>query len=151
VVEKYPVYKIENVYQFEKYDTPASKGIQAYLWAQLVCMLLLVSYLFANVVMIKQLGLENLFIYGAFIFIQVYALTEFMDRTKYAWILEAVKNFACIAFIVQKGDWFGSNTIAGFIAPTLIGYFVLSSIAVYYLSKTEQQNNTGNDAKVNLA
>jgi hypothetical protein len=114
-------------------------------------MLLLVSYLFANVVMIKQLGLENLFIYGAFIFIQVYALTEFMDRTKYAWILEAVKNFACIAFIVQKGDWFGSNTIAGFIAPTLIGYFVLSSIAVYYLSKTEQQNNTGNDAKVNLA
>lgn len=151
VIEKYPVYKIENVYQFEKYDTPASKGMQAYLWAQLVCMLLLVSYLFANVVMIKQLGLENLFIYGAFIFIQVYALTEFMDRTKYAWILEAVKNFACIAFIVQKGDWFGSNTIAGFIAPTLIGYFVLSSIAVYYLSKTEQQNNTGNDAKVNLA
>jgi len=151
VVEKYPVYKIENVYQFEKYDTPASKGIQAYLWAQLVCMLLLVSYLFANVVMIKQLGLENLFIYGAFIFIQVYALTEFMDRTKYAWILEAAKNFACIAFIAQKGDWFGSNTIAGFIAPTLIGYFVLSSIAVYYLSKTEQQNNTGNDAKVNLA
>ena len=91
VAEKYPVYKIEDVYDFEKYDTLASKGMQAYLWAQLICMLLLVSYLFANVAMIKQIGIEYLFIYGGFIFIQVYALTEFMDRSKYAWLLEAIK------------------------------------------------------------
>ena len=136
VAEKYPVYKIEDVYDFEKYDTPASKGMQAYLWAQLVCMLLLVSYLFANVAMIKQIGIEYLFIYGGFIFIQVYALTEFMDRSKYAWLLEAIKNIACITFIIQSGAWFGSNAISSMIAPVLIGYFVLSTIAVYLFSKT---------------
>jgi sterol desaturase/sphingolipid hydroxylase (fatty acid hydroxylase superfamily) len=136
VAKKYPVYKIEDVYHFEKYDTPASKDFQVYLWAQLMCMLLLVSYLFANVAMIKQLGIAQLFIYGGFIFVQVYALTELMDRSKYAWILEAVKNIACIAFIAQTGEWFGSNSISPIIAPIFIGYFVLSGIAVYYFSKT---------------
>ena len=142
VVEKYPVYKIEDVYHFEKYDTPASKGMQLYLWAQLICMLLLVSYLFANVAMIKQLGISNLFIYGGFIFIQVYALTEFMDRNIYAWIIEGIKNLICIFFIIQNGEWFGSNIISNAIAPILIGYFVLSTIAVYYFSKTKQASGS---------
>ncbi|MEN9381241.1 MAG: hypothetical protein RI940_122 [Bacteroidota bacterium] len=143
VVEKYPVYKIEDVYHFEKYDTPASKGLQTYLWAQLICMLLIVSFLFGNVAMIKDLGIANLFIYGGFIFVQVYALTEFMDRAKYAWILESVKNSICIAAIVTKGEWFGSNSISPIIAPVLIGYFVLSSVAVYYFSNTAQENAEG--------
>ena len=143
VVEKYPVYKIEDVYHFEKYDTPASKGMQTYLWAQLICMLLIVSYMFANVAMIKDLGIANLFIYGGFIFVQVYALTEFMDRAKYAWLLEGVKNSICIAAILTKGDWFGSNSISPIIAPVLVGYFVLSTVAVYYFSNTVQENTEG--------
>jgi sterol desaturase/sphingolipid hydroxylase (fatty acid hydroxylase superfamily) len=143
VVEKYPVYKIEDVYHFEKYDTPASKGFQTYLWAQLICMLLIVSYMFANVAMIKDLGISNLFIYGAFIFVQVYALTELMDRAKYAWILEGVKNCICLAAIITNGEWFGSNSLSPLIAPVLIGYFVLSSFAVYYFSNSAQENTEG--------
>jgi len=142
VIEKYPVYKIEDVYHFEKYDTPASKGLQAYLWAQLICVLLLVSYMFANVAMLKQLGIEQLFIYGAFIFLQVYALTEFMDQTKYAWVLEAIKNITCISLIVKNGEWFGSNAISTTIAPVLIAYFAISTVAVYLFSKNAQQNNS---------
>jgi sterol desaturase/sphingolipid hydroxylase (fatty acid hydroxylase superfamily) len=136
VAAQYPVYKIEDVYDFEKYDTPASKSMQVYLWAQLICVLLLVSYMFANVAMIKGLGISNLFLYGGFIFLQVYALTEFMDRGKYAWVLETIKNMVCISLIAQSGEWFGSNAISSLIAPVLIGYFVLSTIAVYYFSKT---------------
>ena len=142
VIEKYPVYKIEDVCHFEKYDTPASKGLQAYLWAQLICVLLLVSYMFANVAMLKQLGIEQLFIYGAFIFLQVYALTEFMDQTKYAWVLEAIKNITCISLIVKNGEWFGSNAISTAIAPALIAYFAISTVAVYLFSKIAQQNNS---------
>ena len=131
VVEKYPVAKIEDVYNFEKYHTPASKGKQYYLWIQLFCMLLLVSYLFGNV---ASIGHANIFYYGAFIFIQVYALTEFMDRNKWAWLIEAVKNIACIYYILQNGDWFGSDTLSPAIAPILVGYFIASSIAVYYFT-----------------
>jgi sterol desaturase/sphingolipid hydroxylase (fatty acid hydroxylase superfamily) len=142
VIHKFPVYKIEDVYHFEKYDTPAVRSLNAYLWTQLICLLLLVSYMFANVAMIKQLGVAHLFIYGGFIFLQVYALTEFMDRSKYAWVLEAIKNIACITLIVNTGEWFGSNSISNAIAPALVGYFILSTIAVYYFSKTSLQSNT---------
>ena len=135
VIEKYPVEKIKDVYNFEKYDTPASKAKQVYLWIQLFCMLLLVSYLFGNV---ASIGHTNIFYYGAFVFIQVYALTEFMDRNKWAWILEGVKNVTCIFYILQNGDWFGSNQLSPFIAPILIGYFAASGIAVYYLSNEKE-------------
>jgi hypothetical protein len=90
--------------------------------------------MFANVAMLKQLGIEQLFIYGAFIFLQVYALTEFMDQTKYAWVLEAIKNIACISLIVKNGEWFGSNAISTAIAPVLIAYFAISTVAVYLFS-----------------
>jgi sterol desaturase/sphingolipid hydroxylase (fatty acid hydroxylase superfamily) len=149
VAEKYPVEKINDVYHFEKYDTPATKGMQIYLWIQLICMLLMVSYLFGNVAMIKQLGIMNLFIYGGFIYLQVYALTDFMDRGKYAWYLEVLKNVACIYFIIQNGAWFGSNLISPVIAPILIGYFAISTIAVYYFAKTTVENNS--DGQMNLA
>ena len=85
VIDNYPVDKIKDVYHFEKYNTPASPAMKLYLWIQLFCMLLLVSYLYGNIV---SIGHTNIFIYGAFIFVQVYALTEFMDRNKNAWILK---------------------------------------------------------------
>ena len=142
VIEKYPVEKIKDVYHFGKYHTNASPSMKLYLWIQLFCMLLLVSYLYGN---IASIGHSNIFIYGAFIFAQVYALTEFMDRNKNAWKMEAIKNMLCIYWIVTKGDWFGSNQLSTLIAPIALSYFVASSVAVYYLSK----NN--NDSKIEEA
>ena len=142
VIEKYPVDKIKDVYHFEKYHTNASPSMKLYLWIQLFCMLLLVSYLYGN---IASIGHNNIFIYGAFIFAQVYALTEFMDRNKNAWKMEAIKNMLCVYLIVTKGDWFGSNQLSTLIAPIALSYFVASSVTVYYLSK----NN--NDSKIEEA
>jgi hypothetical protein len=98
-------------------------------------MLLLVSFLFGN---IAGIGHTNIFIYGAFIFIQVYALTELMDRNKNAWIMEAVKNILCIYWIVTTGDWFGSNQLSTSIGPAAIVYFIASAAAVYYFSTIEK-------------
>jgi hypothetical protein len=98
-------------------------------------MLLLVSYLYGNIAII---GHTNIFIYGAFIFVQVYALTEFMDRNKNAWVIEAIKNIFCIYWIVSKGDWFGSNQLSTSIAPITIVYFIATTVAVYYFSNIEK-------------
>jgi hypothetical protein len=68
-----------------------------------------------------------------------------MDRNKNAWKMEAIKNMLCIYWIVTKGDWFGSNQLSTLIAPIALSYFVASSVAVYYLSK----NN--NDSKIEEA
>ena len=127
VVEKYPVYKIEDVYHFEKYDTPAPKGMIIYLWIQLFCLLLIVSYLFGNV---ASIGLTNMMYYGLFIFAQVYALTEFMDRNPRALIYEVVKNMICVGGILYYGGWFGLQNYFGASSYILMGYFFASTATV---------------------
>lgn len=127
VVEKYPVYKIEDVYHFEKYDTPAPKGMIIYLWIQLFCLLLIVSYLFGNV---ASIGLTNMMYYGLFIFAQVYALTEFMDRNPRALIYEVVKNMICVGGILYYGGWFGLQNYFGASSYILMGYFFVSTAIV---------------------
>ena len=67
---KYPVYKIDDPYNFEKYDPPATKLLQFWSWIQLSVLLLLISYLFGN---IAYIGKPDIFIYGGFIFLMVYA------------------------------------------------------------------------------
>ena len=127
VIEKYPVTKIEDVYHFEKYDTPAPKGMLVYLWIQLFCLLLLVSYLFGNV---ASIGLTNMMYYGLFVFAQVYALTEFMDRNPRALIYELVKNMICVSGILYYGGWFGLQNYFSASSYILMGYFVISTATV---------------------
>jgi sterol desaturase/sphingolipid hydroxylase (fatty acid hydroxylase superfamily) len=141
VVEKYPVYKIEDVYHFEKYDTPAPKGMIIYLWIQLFCLLLIVSYLFGNV---ASIGLTNMMYYGLFIFAQVYALTEFMDRNPRALIYEVVKNMICVGGILYYGGWFGLQNYFSASSYILMGYFVASTatVAAYTSQLTRPLNHS---------
>jgi len=141
VIEKYPVYKIEDVYHFEKYDTPAPKGMIIYLWIQLFCLLLIVSYLFGNV---ASIGLTNMMYYGLFIFAQVYALTEFMDRNPRALIYEIVKNMICVGGILYYGGWFGLQNYFGASSYILIGYFIASTatVAVFTNQLTRPLNHS---------
>jgi alkylglycerol monooxygenase len=141
VVEKYPVYKIEDVYHFEKYDTPAPKGMIIYLWIQLFCLLLIVSYLFGNV---ASIGLTNMMYYGLFIFAQVYALTEFMDRNPRALVYEIVKNMICVGGILYYGGWFGLQNYFGASSYILMGYFVASTatVAAYTSQLTRPLNHS---------
>ncbi len=141
VVEKYPVYKIEDVYHFEKYDTPAPKGMIIYLWIQLFCLLLIVSYLFGNV---ASIGLTNMMYYGLFIFAQVYALTEFMDRNPRALIYEVVKNMICVGGILYYGGWFGLQIYFSASSYILMGYFFVSTatVAAYTSQLTRPLNHS---------
>jgi alkylglycerol monooxygenase len=131
VAEKHPVYKIENVYAFDKYETTSSRTFLASTWLQITILLLFVSYFFAHVGDIKSPGI---FLYGAFIFVFVYAFTELMDRSPHAWVWELIKATFGIATIVYLGDWFGSNRYIAYSNFVLIGYFVVSFISSVYFS-----------------
>ena len=141
VIEKYPVEKIEDVYHFEKYDTPATKGMLVYLWIQLFCLLLLVSYLFGNV---ASIGLTNMLYYGLFVFAQVYALTEFMDRNPKAIVYETLKNMICVGGILYYGGWFGLQNYFSASSYILMGYFVISTatVAAYSSQPTRPLNHS---------
>ena len=127
VALKFPVYKIEDVYNFEKYNTKSSTIFATWIWIQMMMLLLFVSYLFGN---IGTIGSPRIFLYGGFIFIFVYAFTELMDRNKYAIVWEILKAVLGIYIIISSGDWFGSNKFYPGISTILIAYFFLSIAAV---------------------
>ncbi len=130
VAAQHPVYKIEDVYHFKKYATAASKPLLVWIWVQLMVLLLLVSYLFAN---IAAIGMPAIFIYGAFIFLFVYAFTELMDGNKYALVWEIIKNVIGIAIVFLMGDWFGMDKYASVISYVLLEYFALSGFITGWL------------------
>jgi alkylglycerol monooxygenase len=133
VAAKFPVYKIEDVYHFEKYDTGHTKTMVTWSWVQLTITLLFISYLFGN---IAAIGSPNMFIYGAFVFLQVYAFTELMDRSKYAWIWETLKTIFGLSILLQSNDWFGLSQYTSLAVPVLTGYFVLSlMVCLYFVLK----------------
>ncbi|HQR93672.1 MAG: sterol desaturase [Bacteroidetes bacterium 24-39-8] len=134
VAEKYPVFKIEDPYHFEKYDTKNSTAFSVWIWFQLFMLLGLVSYLFGN---IASIGSPGIFIYGAFIYLFVYSYTEQMDQSKQAWIWDLLKTIIGFTILFQTGDWFGAKSILPQI-PYIIGiYLICSSIACWYFSITE--------------
>jgi sterol desaturase/sphingolipid hydroxylase (fatty acid hydroxylase superfamily) len=123
VEENYPVYKIDDVYGFEKYDTGYSKLFLAWSWFQLVSLLLFISYLFAN---IARIGSPQIYYYGGFVFVFVYAFTDMLDRRRYAFVWETLKTITGIGLIYWYGDWFGASVYLSWINYFLVAYFLIS-------------------------
>jgi len=144
VEEKFPVYKIMNATNFNKYTTSASPRFISWIWIQLVVLLLLVSYFFSNIALIKRIGVPYIYWYGAFIFIFVYALTELMDENKYALVWEALKCTIGLAFIYTMGNWFGSDSFSVLLKYIIIFYFIISLSITYYLSKNRKKASIAN-------
>jgi alkylglycerol monooxygenase len=136
VAEKYPVYKIEDVYAFEKYETKASPTFISWIWIQITLLLLFLSYFFAH---IAEIGSPGIFIYGGFVFLFVYAFTELMDRNPHAWLWELLKGSFGVGWILYTGDWFGSNKYFAYFHLIFIAYFLLSVAAAFYFSFMEEK------------
>ncbi|OYW18685.1 MAG: sterol desaturase [Sphingobacteriales bacterium 12-47-4] len=139
VAEKFPVPKIEDVYHFEKYDPRASQGLHIWSWVQIIMTLLFISYLFGN---IANIGTPEIFIYGGFIFLMVYAYTELMDRNPYALIFETLKNTVGMIILLQEGDWFKAGTIIPGIEYFLLAYFVVATfVTSYFVWKHKREDS----------
>ncbi|MBS1506225.1 MAG: sterol desaturase family protein [Bacteroidetes bacterium] len=125
VVQKYPVYKIEDVYHFEKYAPKIPSGLVAWSYVQMVVLLLLVSYLFGN---IAAIGSPGMFWYGAIIFLSIYAYTELLEKSKYALAWEVLKNALALGIIYTQHDWFGAEAKIGIAPYWVASYFVISTM-----------------------
>ena len=77
VASKYPVFKITDVYHFEKYHPKISSSVMTWSWIQMFVVFFFISYLFGK---IADIGVPSMFVYGAFIFLSVYAYTELMTN-----------------------------------------------------------------------
>jgi alkylglycerol monooxygenase len=125
VRELYPVDYISDPYHFTKYDTPVSPAFKAWAWAQLFFQYFLLVYFFAN---LSYIGTPVIFLYGAFIFISVFAYTEMMDGNPNARYYEAVKSaFGLYLLLIAGGDWFGVNEQWGAWYSWIVGVFLVAS------------------------
>ncbi|MGO4822087.1 MULTISPECIES: sterol desaturase family protein [unclassified Flavobacterium] len=128
--ELYPVNKITDVYNFEKYGMDNSVKMKYWAVAQVLITLLFVSYLFDN---IGTIGLPNIFVYGAFIFVTIYSYTELMDKSKFSVYWEALRLFFGMGILIYFGGWFALETAFPIITYLIISYFLFSlAMSIYF-------------------
>lgn len=138
VEAKYPVYKIEDPFHFEKYNPQLSAGMQTWSWIQFFSTFGFLM-LFFNAV--PDLTVTELFMYGFFLFFSVYSYTELMDKNPKAFWQELLKNGFGMFLFIQNGQAWYSLESSGmalnylipvyFISATLItGYFVFGELRV---------------------
>nr|WP_315232164.1 sterol desaturase family protein [uncultured Flavobacterium sp.] len=137
--KKYPVTKITNVYDFEKYGVQHSKKLMYWSLFQAIITLLLISYLYNSIALI---GLPNVFIYGAFIFLTVYSYTELMDTRKSSIFWESMRFAFGIGLIFYFGDWFGMNQLFPFASYVMLSYLILSLIVTIYFVSSNFEKET---------
>ncbi len=133
VSAKFPLKKIEDVYSYQKYETQAGILLKSWLWFQFFFLLGLVSYLFAN---IAQIGSPDIFSYGIFIFLQVYAYSELMDLNPFAWVYELLKSAWMIFMLIQSPQWFGLNQLFSLSVYFLWSYAVFSVLITFYFCRS---------------
>lgn len=130
--EKYPVAKITNPYNFKKYETVLDKNAMIWVWFQFIFALVFLVLLYAN---IGKLNFTQMVSFGAFIFLNIYAYCEFMDKNSNAAIFELVKNLLGLSVILFSDFWEPLYNQPNFLKSFLILYFIGASGITLYLSK----------------
>jgi uncharacterized membrane protein AbrB (regulator of aidB expression) len=143
VAEKYPIYKIQDVYHFEKYNPHSPSSLMAWSWMQMIMVLLFISYLFGN---IADIGSPDMFVYGAFIFVFVYAYTELLDLNPQAYWWQLMVSGFGIYLIISTGDWFGLKAFIPGIQYFLFGYFALSLAIAWWFCRSFNQKRVSSIA-----
>jgi len=135
--EKYPINKIENVFDFEKYGTQNSQRLVYWAVIQVLITLLFVSYLFEN---IAKIGFPNIFIYGFFIFITIYSYSELMDKSRFSVLWESLRLITVIGIVAYFGDWFGLNRVIPISNYIIFTYLIFSLLVTMYFVNIEFKN-----------
>ena len=141
VIEKYPINKINDVYDFEKYDPISSKPLQAWAFAQLLFLLFFICVFFSNLALI---GSPGIFYFGAFIFSFIYALTELMDNNPKAYIWEFLK-FAFASYCLYQSDLiFNELTITTEWKMVVLSYLFISLAASIFFCRNNSKEVLSN-------
>lgn len=145
VMEKNPVFHISDVYNYNKFDTPASKSFIAWSWMQMFFNYFLLIYFFA---FIARIGTPHIFYYGAFVFISIYAYTELMDGNRNALYFEIFKSALGFGALVYYGDWFFSSLYWPWYHYAVATWFIISVFVTGYFVLFEMKKGGENTRAV---
>ena len=83
-----------------------------------------------------SLSFMHVLVYGMYVFLTIYALTDLMDRHKWNFIIEIIRIIAAASIFYWQGDWFGHG-----ILPFIVLYHVLSFLASVWVHRRLVQND----------
>ena len=132
----YPIEKIDNVHDYNKYDPISSYSLRIWSFVQLLFLMFFVGHLFGN---IATIGSPGMFQYGLFIFIYIYAMTELMDRNPIAYVWEGLKCLLGLYFLTVTRNWFGADKYIPFANYLVQGYLIISFIASIYFTTLQKR------------
>ncbi len=135
VAERFPVFKIDDVYQFDKYNPETSPALKVWSVAHLTILLGLSSYLFA---FLADIGSPGIFWYGFFLFLSIYAVAELADGSSQAVFFECVKAVVGVVLLYANGGWFGLDNLLPW-GSTVVGVYLVVAVLLSYTFRRSVQ------------
>jgi sterol desaturase/sphingolipid hydroxylase (fatty acid hydroxylase superfamily) len=132
-----PIYKIENVYDMQKYSTLLTKPQFVWIVAQFFLTAFFLFHFLGN---IGTLGIPKIYIYGLFIFSIVYSTTEQMNVNPKAVLFNGIKMLFGMGIWICYGSWFHTFELMSFSGFFVISYLVLSFLITWKLFPINQTN-----------
>ncbi len=131
VSRKYPIQIVTDVYARKKYDTPASKFLRNWSWAQLIIHNLLMYYILVH---IASFQFTDVLLYASFLMLSIFAYTTLMDRHIMAFSVELLKLLFGILLIWRMGGWYGMDDYWSGASYLIITYFLLTAGLTAYFT-----------------
>ena len=132
--DRYPILKIENVYDFPKYKPKLSKKLLFWSVAHLFIVMFFLLDLFSR---LGAMQFSHILIYGFYIFSTIYSLTDLMDKNKWNWSLEVLRLAGALVICFWLGSWFGHSGVFYFVL-----IYHLISLAVSFAASLEANGKT---------
>jgi hypothetical protein len=142
VAALYPRTVIQDVYDFEKYDTKPSLGLIVWSYYQLTSSVLLMLYLFYNYGALAT-DFNQILLYGTIIFVGIFGYTTIMDRKKYGRWIETARSLFGLGCIYSFGSWFGIDQFIPMGSLIVAGYFISTIIGAFYFTRELYSSGVG--------
>ena len=131
VVEKYPVDKIDDVHNFDKYSPPTNKLVTSWVLFQWLSTNVLVFFFLSN---FSKFTTQQSLIFGGIIFLSIFSYSAVMDGFKWAYKLEIIRNILCLFLFITPSqfEFYSVNLIYVFFFAVI--YFSIGAVSSIVLN-----------------
>ena len=137
VAKKYPINKIDDVHNFDKYSPPTNKLVTSWVLFQWLSTNVLVFFFLSN---FSKFNTNQTLIFGGIIFLSIFSYSAVMDGFKWAYKLEFVRNILCLfLFIVPSQFEFYNNNLIYLLLFGII-YFSVGTLSSIFLNFSLKNN-----------
>ena len=137
VAEKYPINKIDDVHNFDKYSPPTNKLVTSWVLFQWLSTNVLVFFFLSN---FSKFNTNQSLIFGGIIFLSIFSYSAVMDGFKWAYKLEFVRNILCLFLFIMPSQFeFYNNNLIYLLLFGII-YFSVGTLSSIFLNFSLKNN-----------